>query len=169
MEHLIRNLPMDIQRIIKDFNVRVEIEENEQIAKLYHSLYINNQSERKIIIYSNWIQKIEIENIPLEISRESNLLIHLAHECYHLLEDFKIVNMNDYYPKLDNVCSEIGAYLYSAKVSNLKLHPKLIGYLIAIKNGWLKEEDVLSKVNENLHCLAKRGVSLNDQFIKNSS
>lgn len=53
MEHLIRNLPMDIQRIIKDFNVRVEIEENEQIAKLYHSLYINNQSERKIIIYSN--------------------------------------------------------------------------------------------------------------------
>ncbi|GIP62865.1 hypothetical protein [Virgibacillus pantothenticus] len=170
VEHLkkrVKLTPSNIPKIISDYDVSVEMDDNQQMAELYHSLYVNDQLSKKIIIYSEWIQPLKIAELDLDLSKEAIYYMHLAHECFHVLEDcglVPVVGKNN--KNLEKARSEVGAHIFVTEYLNLPIHPRLVGYLIAIEKGWLSSNEFVIMMEQNISKLTEKSVAINDFFIR---
>jgi hypothetical protein len=167
MKKIVTTIPYRIPNIIKDYHIKVEMDDNQQMAELYHSLYVNDQLSKKIIIYSEWIQPLKIAELDLDLSKEAIYYMHLAHECFHVLEDCGLVPVvGKCHKNLEKARGEVGAHIFVTEYLNLPTHPRLIGYLIAIEKGWLSSNEFVIMMEQNISKLTAKGVAINDFFIR---
>jgi hypothetical protein len=156
----------EIENTLERYNIKIETVSDKTIAKLYHSLYIDHSLEKKIVVYDEWIQPVSVDELHLSLLKDQVLNLHLAHECYHVLENYQPEQITALYPKpLFHAVSEIGAHHFAKKCTGIQVHPRLIGSIIAIQNQWLDINDFEQKICNQVQFLIKKGVSKNDIFI----
>lgn len=155
-----------IENMLEHYSIKIETVSDKTMAKLYHSLYIDHSLEKKIVVYDEWIQPVSVDELNLSLSKDEILSLHLAHECYHVLENYQPEQITALYPKpLYHAVSEIGAHHFAKKCTGVQVHPRLIGSIIAIQNQWLDINDFEQKINNQVQLLIKRGVCKDDIFI----
>lgn len=156
----------DAESILQRSGIELERLSDPNMAKLYHSLYLENDSGRKIVIYDEWIKPVYLAELQMFISREQVLQLHLAHECYHLLESEQPELTAKLAPKaLAPQWSEIAAHDYARKFTAISVHPRLIGSILAIQNEWLDVQDFESSIHKQVQFVIKKGANPNDILI----
>lgn len=132
----------DMDRIIKQYAISVEFRD-EQKLPFIHAQMIEENGNITIWIQNCWIKKYQ-----QYMESQQAVLVHLAHEIYHVIEENEKPWYFSYAYKKRQSVSEVCAMYYSQRIAGLDYHPKLYEIACELNESKYSREEITSTLKQ---------------------
>ncbi len=135
----------DIETLLKVSSLLID-EQPYHYFNDVHAQYTNDAGKRKI-----WINPIWVQEYTHYMGETKSRELHIAHELYHYIEEVEPFWYKKEKRKDLKIISEVSAIMFSQMMTQVENNPVIYEYLVLIKNGNLKLEEVKKHIEEVYH------------------